>query len=101
MADINDLLGAVVNKSPISFANSLADIMADKVQDAIASRKVEVASSIYGESEEDLPQTDETDNDDLDVDMDLDDFDADADTDVDSDEAESDTPEDTPEDDDA
>lgn len=96
MADINDLLGAVINKSPVDFASHLADIMNDRAEEAISARKIEIANSIYGNPEEDLPAADEIDDSGLDVDLDLDDIDADAD--VEGAEEVADTPEDNTED---
>ena len=75
MSNINDLLGAVINKNPVDFSDSLNGLMQQKAADAILARKEELAASLYGTPEEVETAEDDYDIglDDLDVDADLDD----------------------------
>ena len=97
MAEINDLLSAVIDKNPIEFSSNLADILSAKAEEAIAARKIEIASSLYGE--QDMPDVEEVETVDVDVDIDLDSIDADAP--VDNEEQQIDIPEDNTEDENA
>lgn len=87
MSNINDLLNSVVDKNPIEFGNAFDDLMRERTLNAIASRKIELAQSVYGtnedtesdevDDEEDIEADDES-FDDIEVDdFDLDDIDLD------------------------
>ena len=60
MPTTTDLIGLAIDKNPVDFAATFDEILRAKAEDAIEARKVELAKSIYGDSEE-------TDEDQLDV----------------------------------
>lgn len=81
MADIHDLIDAAINKTPVEFGDAFDDIMRQRSMDAIAARKVELAQSVYGTSEEDADE--DLDSDEFsDEDFDEEDFDLDDDFDL-------------------
>lgn len=72
--DVSDLLGFALDKEPVNFSEKFNEILVNKIEDRVEARKIQVASSLYGESvEEDF------DLDDIDIDMDLDSIDEDLD----------------------
>jgi len=86
MADVKDLLGLAIDSNPVSFADMLNNILQDKAMEAVSSKRIEVAQSMYDgpdetqEDEYDVPLTDEDEInvDDLDLDdLDLEDLDND------------------------
>jgi hypothetical protein len=72
MTGITNLIQAAIDKSPLNFASEFDSIMTDKITDAIADRRIDIAQSIYGspESNEHV-DVDELDAN-IDVDIDLD-----------------------------
>lgn len=75
MAEVSDLLNSVIEKNPIDFAAAFNDIVGERLEAAIADKKIELAQSIYGSAEqEDEDLEVNTDSDD-DLDIDLDDID--------------------------
>lgn len=74
MADINDLLSAAINSTPVEFGAAISDMLTQRAHDAIDVRRIEIAQGIYNN---DVP--DEAGVDDNDIDLDVSDFDADLD----------------------
>lgn len=58
MADIKDLLDFAVNKKPVEFQSAFNDIMSERISDAIETRKVEIAQSLYSENVEEADPDD-------------------------------------------
>lgn len=54
MAELNDLLGAVINKSPVDFSTALHDIMNTKAMESVSSFKTEIAQGLFGETAPDV-----------------------------------------------
>lgn len=77
MADINDLLKASIDKNPVEFSNTFDSIVQDRIVNAVAERKQEIAQSLYGSDEtpEDDVDDDFSDLDIEDLDLDLDSYD--------------------------
>ena len=50
---MSKLIDALFNSDPVSFGNDVADILADKITDAIDAKKVEVAQSLIPEVRDD------------------------------------------------
>ncbi len=71
MTDTTDLVGFAIEKSPVEFADTLNQLLAQKAQERVEAHRVTLAQSIYGEDES------ETDEDDFDVEDDDFDFDDD------------------------
>jgi hypothetical protein len=67
MPTTTDLIGLAIDKNPVDFASTFAEIIQQKQADALEAKKIELAQSVYGSPED-------TDSDD-DVDFDEDDFD--------------------------
>lgn len=65
MANIQDLLGAVVNGSPVDFASTMSDMINQRAGAAIEDRRIEIAQGLYGEPEPDININD------IDLDTDL------------------------------
>ena len=74
MADTTDLLGHAIEKNPVEFGNTLADILHQKAEDAIAARKVEIAQGLYASDEDTNVEIEDSD---VDTDLDLEDLDVD------------------------
>ena len=70
MPTTTDLIGLAIDKNPVDFAATFAEIVQQKQADALEARKIELAQSIYGG-----PQEAESDAEDDDFDFDEDDFD--------------------------
>jgi len=67
MPTTTDLIGLAIDKNPVDFASTFAEIVQQKQEEALAAKKIELAQSVYGSQED-------TDADD-DFDFDEDDFD--------------------------
>lgn len=79
-----DLLNAAIENQPIEFGDAFNGLLGQKVADALASKRQEIAQTLYGVSEEgpeeeddDVDFDDDDDDDDIDFDDDDDDFDDD------------------------
>jgi hypothetical protein len=57
---INDLIGYAVNKNPVEFQNTFNDLVTDRLAQAVASRKDEVAQRTFGDPEETEPDEPDT-----------------------------------------
>ena len=69
MPEINDLINATINKSPVDFSAVLNDILQQKASEAIEDRRFEIAQSLYGDNNT------SQDNEQIDLDLNLDDID--------------------------
>jgi hypothetical protein len=99
MPEVNDLVGLALEKNPVDFTAAVDEILRSKAIDAIEAKKIELAQSIYGSSEDDDTFEDEVqdydadddfdidnlDDEDIDFDIDLDDIDLDDLEDIDTD----------------
>ena len=52
MADLKDLLNYSHEQKPIEFQSAIADLLAAKAAEAVASRKQQLAMSLFGDSEQ-------------------------------------------------
>lgn len=87
MADLKDMLAAIINKEPVAYSTAFDEIMHERIADKIDEKRIDIAQNIYTESvddDEDLDDFDfddeDLDDEDLDFDFDdedLDDFDFD------------------------
>lgn len=75
MPTTTDLIGLAIDKNPVDFASTFAEIIQQKQEDAIAAKKIELAQSIYGSPED---ADDDLDFDEDDFDTEDDDYDDDA-----------------------
>lgn len=48
MSDVSDLINAVIEKNPVEFDSIFNDLMHQRAMEALETRKLEVAQSIYG-----------------------------------------------------
>lgn len=91
MSDINDLLGLAIDKNPVDFADTFNQLIQQKAVNAVEAKRIELAQSIYGGTDQSADADDDLDlddvgddefdysDDDLDDDeLDLDDVDLDA-----------------------
>ena len=63
MADLKDLLNYSHEQKPIEFQSAVADLLAAKVADTVASRKQQLAMSLFSDSESSVDTLDiENDN---------------------------------------
>lgn len=51
MSDINDLVLHAVDKNPVEFSNSFNELLHGRIVDAINDRRVDIAQSLYSETE--------------------------------------------------
>ncbi len=97
---IEDIIGGAVDEKPVDVKNALADVMLDKVREAILDKKAEVAQRFFDASPLNMESDDETEDDELEDDLEDEDFEDDEDSDVEEDsEEESEETEDEDEDD--
>lgn len=75
MPTTTDLIGLAIDKNPVDFASTFAEIIQQKQEDALAAKKIELAQSIYGSPED---TDDDLDFDEDDFDTEDDDYDDDA-----------------------
>ena len=47
---INDLIGFAANQNPVEFQNTFNDIVADRIAQAVADRKVELAQNVFNDA---------------------------------------------------
>lgn len=57
--EMQDLVSATLNQKPIDFSNAFGALMVDRLNDAVAERKTEIAKSMFSPAVE----TDESEND--------------------------------------
>ena len=50
--NINDLIASTLEQKPIDFENAFRDVLVDKLNDAIAAKKIEIAQRIYSNDNE-------------------------------------------------
>ncbi len=74
MADTKDIIKAALDQDAVALKQTVADLMLDKIRDAVEDRKAELAQQYFNaanpdfDQEEDPEDVDEADDDDLDVD---------------------------------
>lgn len=59
MSDTKDLINYAINQKPTDFNNVFQDLLLNKLQTAVANKKVEIAQGIFPEVEQEEPETEE------------------------------------------
>jgi hypothetical protein len=72
MPTTTDLIGLAIDKNPVDFASTFAEIIQQKQADALEAKKIELAQSVYGSPED---TDDDVDFDDVDFDTEDDEYD--------------------------
>jgi hypothetical protein len=57
--EMQDLVSATLNQKPIDFSNAFGSLMVDRLNDAVAEKKMEIAKAMFSPAVE----TDESEND--------------------------------------
>ena len=83
MADKEDIITQTLDKDVVGMQNTFADLMLDKIRDAVAERKAQVAQEFMGvdSDDEDVDGDEEEDFEDDESDEDLEDLETDEDID--------------------
>lgn len=58
--EIEDLMSSAIAQKPLDFGNAFKSIMLDRITDAIETRKIDVAKTIFDKSKEEEEQEIET-----------------------------------------
>lgn len=58
--EIEDLMSSAIAQKPLDFGNAFKSIMLDRITDAIETRKIDVAKTIFDESKEEEQEIETT-----------------------------------------
>lgn len=53
MAELSDLINFALDKNPVDFATAFNEIVTARCADAVDAKRVDLATSVYGQPEED------------------------------------------------
>lgn len=64
MSDIKDLINYAINQKPTDFSSTFQDLLLNKLQTAVADRKIAIAQNVFPvvDQETDTEETGEEDN---------------------------------------